>query len=282
MKCLRGGVFLQAVSDAGNEVLHVRLIVFTKSFDDAPVDRLADAVAGTGADGADLVVRDGQTVTPAQPQRIGDVAKALQANGLELGMVSTDLLVGDDLADRVIGAAADAGVRYVRPGFYKYDPHRGYRRTVDDTRRDLAGLAKVAARHGVTLALQLHHKTVHTSAALALELLRDLDDVRLYIDPGNQVKEGSEDWRMHLDLVLDRVVCIGVKNAGWYERDGTWVPEWQPLVSGGIAPWPEIMPGLRERGYDRLFSLHAHYFDDDIVGAIRRDIDLARSLFAGP
>lgn len=259
----------------------MRVLAFTKPFGRRDVGSLADAVAATGAEGADLVVRDGQTVTPDEPYRIGTVARALDARGLGLDVVTTDFLdATDERADHVLGACADAAVGLVRVGFYRYDPVRGYRAGFDDARRGLSALAELGAHHGVRVALQLHHGTVHPSAGLALPLLAGLDEVAVYADPGNQAKEGSEDWRLNLDLLGDRVACIGVKNAAWRETPQGWRCEFQPFTAGGVVPWPDIAAGLRDRDYTGMLSVHVHHEVPDVVDAVRQDIAHLRKLLS--
>lgn len=260
----------------------MRVLAFTKPFGRREVGSLADTIAATGAEGADLVVRDGQSVTPDEPDRIGALARALDARGLGLDVVTTDFLdASDRRADQILGACADAAVGLVRVGFYRYDPARGYRACFDDARRGLAELAELGAHHGVRVALQLHHGTVHPSAGLALPLLAGLDGpggVAVYADPGNQAKEGSEDWRMNLDLLGDRVACIGVKNAAWRETAQGWRCEFQPFTDGGVVPWPDIAAGLRDRDYAGMLSLHVHHEVPDVVDAVRTDIAHLRKL----
>jgi sugar phosphate isomerase/epimerase len=252
----------------------MRLIVLTKPLGTLDPAGLADALAQLGADGAELLVREGSTVDPANPAGIDAVARELSRAGLGLDLVTTDLLEADTQAERILAACGAAGVGLVRAGFYRYDPAAGYHDGVDQARRRLAGLAELAQRQNVSLALQLHHGTLHSSAALALRLTEGLSDVRFYADPGNQVKEGSEDWRLMLDLLGDRIACIGVKTATW--RGSGF--EWLPLADGGVVPWPDILPGLRKRGYTGPLSLHVHYPATDPVAVLRRDLDRLRDL----
>ncbi|WP_371543543.1 sugar phosphate isomerase/epimerase [Streptomyces sp. NBC_00554] len=264
----------------------MRVLVLTKPFGDLPPGELAEQLAEAGADGADLLVRDGQTVTPDTSWRMAETAKALHCNGLELGQVSTDLISADSESERVIGHCAEAGVSQVRVGFYRYDAELDYTAGLDRARRDLASLANLAARHGVRLVLALHHGTLHPSAAHASLLLDGREDVLVHPDPGNQAKEGGEHWRLTLDVLggLDRVGCVGVKNAVW-EPDGapgSWNCRWQPLADGGVVPWATILPGLQELGYTGPFSLHVHYPADDPLAAVRRDLGYLRGLRSGP
>ncbi|MEV0232096.1 sugar phosphate isomerase/epimerase [Nonomuraea sp. NPDC050786] len=256
----------------------MRLLAFTKPFGRIDAAPLAEAVASVGAEGADLLVREGQTVSPADPGGIAVVAAELERRGLTLDIVTTDLLDAGADAERIIAACGESGVPLVRAGFYRYDPAAGYRRQLEESRAALSRLSGLAARHGVKLALQLHHGTIHPSASLALALAGDLDEVRFYADPGNQAKEGSEAWALNADLLGERMACMGVKNAVWRSTADGWVCEWQPFADGGVVPWPEILPGLRARGYAGLLSLHVHYPAADPVAAVRKDLDHLRGL----
>jgi sugar phosphate isomerase/epimerase len=252
----------------------MRLIVLTKPLGPLDPAGLADALAHLRADGTELLVRAGSTVDPANPAGICAVARELRRNGLRLDLVTTDLLAADTQAERILAACSAAEVGAVRVGFYRYDSAVGYHEGVDRARRLLAGLVELAQRESVPLALQLHHGTLHSSAALALRLTKGMPEIRFYADPGNQVKEGSEDWRLMLDLLGDRIACVGVKTATW---SGSGF-EWRPLADGGVVPWPEILPGLRSRGYTGPLSLHVHYPVTDPMAALRRDLDRLREL----
>lgn len=254
----------------------MRVIVMTKPFEGVGLVELADRLAEVGADGADLVVRDGQAVTPADPGGIVKAGRALERAGLGLEVVTTDLVEADGPAERIFAACAEAAVRVVRTGFFRYDPEQGYARCLEVARRGLAGLAKIAAEHGVRLAVQVHHRTIHPSAAHLLRLIGDLDDVLVYADPGNQAKEGSEDWRLSFDLIGERVACVGVKNAAWHHGPEGWACYWVPLA-GGVVAWPKIITGLRERGYPGPLSLHLFYPTDDLPTALHTDLTHLRA-----
>jgi len=253
----------------------IPLLVMTKPFGALSPGRLAETLATLGADGAELVVRDGQTVTPAGPARLREVAAELTRHGLRLGVVTTDLVEADDTADAILGGCAELGVPLVRLGWWRYDAAEGYHHIQDRARRDLAALAGLGRRHGVRLALQLHHGTIHPSAAHALRLTEELD---VYLDPGNQAMEGSEQLPMSLELLGDRVACVGVKNVAWRDTG----PEWQPLADGGVVDWPTTLRSLRAHGYTGPLALHAHYPMTDPVAAVGRDLAYLREVISLP
>jgi sugar phosphate isomerase/epimerase len=247
----------------------MRILVFTKPFGAIGIPELAAGLATLrklGALGVDLVVRDGQAVTPSSVERLGPLRNTLARNDITLDVATTDLLAADAEADRVLGACAAEGIGLVRAGFYRYDPTLGYRRCLAEARPRLAGLAELAAGHGVRLAVQLHHGTIHPSAAHVSPLVDGLD-VAVYADPGNQVKEGGEDWRLCLDLLGDRLSCVGVKNAAWHGSTVGWTP-----LADGVVDWSARLAELRARSYDGPLSLHVHYPTNDVVGTLRSEL----------
>src|SRR5262249_20793728 len=150
--------------------------------------------------------------------------------------------------------------------YFRSDPATAYAVAFAAARRALDGLASLAMRSGVTLALQLHGRTIHASGAQAAALLRDHDPRHLaaYPDPGNQAtQDGREDWRFTLEILRPWLACVGVKNGGWFPAGRNpagqrqWHAEWLGLADG-MVPWDEILPHLRQQGFAGVLTLHSH------------------------
>jgi len=254
------------------------------------VDEIADRTAALGFEGVDLLVRKGHAVDPERPEGVTAASRAFAQRRLTLKMVTTDLVDPDPGAGRLLEACAAAGARLVRIGFYHYTPELGYTRCLEDARRRLAGLAALAERSGLKLLVQLHHGTIHSSGALTAALLRGLESgVGTYLDPGNQVKEGWEDWRLTLDLIGEGLACVGVKNAGWVPAGNgeagqrVWQARWVP-VREGLAPWPDILGHLARSRYRGLLSFHAPYEGQlaQVLAQAADDLAFARGLLGAP
>ena len=108
--------------------------------------------------------------------------------------------------------------------------------------------------------------------------------IGVILDPANLVIEGAMDLRMALDMLGERVDFVHVKNIRW-ERTaaGRWRWRFDELADGQ-CDWAEVIPILREAGYDGWLSLenlwrvpvrHTGYVDEDIADASLppRDID---------
>jgi sugar phosphate isomerase/epimerase len=244
------------------------IVMFTKLFKGRSLDAVAADLAALEFDGVDLLIRPGHQLEPAAPDAIGPAVRLLAAAGLAVPMATTDVVDPDDsVSARVLGACADSGIRLVRLGYFRSDPATPYAAAFDAARRALDGLTRLAARSGVTLALQLHGRTIHASGAQAAALLRDHDPRHLaaYPDPGNQAtQDGREDWRFTFEILRPWLACVGVKNGGWFPAGRNqagqrqWRAEWLGIADG-MVPWDDILPHLRQQGFAGVLSLHSHY-----------------------
>lgn len=268
-------------------------VLFTKLFGDRPVAQIGTAAAELGFDGVDLLVRPGFAVVPEDPAAIGTAVAHLTRAGLAVPAATTDLT---DPAlfpvEPVLGACAEAGIGLVRLGYWHYDATVPYRDLFDQARRQLDVLELAAQRFGITLTLQLHGGTIHSSGALAARLLegRHPDQVGAYVDPGNQaVQDGYEGWRLTFDLLAPWLRCVGVKNGGWAPAgvhpsgQRLWASDWLG-VPDGCVPWHEIMAHLAGTGYDGPLSFHGHYELPiaQVLDQTRTDLRFLRRLVRGP
>ena len=240
----------------------MQTVLFTKLFRGRSLAEIADAASELGFDGIDLLIRPGHQAEPDDPDSIHEAVRHLRQAGLAVPMATTDLTdPTDGRADRVLSACAETGIGLIRLGYWKYDPQRGYAACFDAARRDLDGLARLAEKHGVLLAVQLHGGTIHGSGAQAAALLAGHDPALIgsYPDPGNQsVQDGREDWRFTFDVLAPWLCCVGVKNGGWFPAELSeagqrhWRSDWMG-VPDGMVPWDEIATYLKETGYGAFF-----------------------------
>jgi sugar phosphate isomerase/epimerase len=246
----------------------MQAVLFTKLFRGQRLGDVAAAASGLGFDGIDLLIRPGHQVEPGAPERIGDAVRLLEAGGLAVPMATTDLTdPAEAPTERLLAACAEAGIGLVRLGYWKYDANRGYAASLDEARRHLDELERLAERAGVRLAVQLHGGTIHGSGAQTVALLADHDPASLgaYPDPGNQVvQDGREDWRFTFDVLRPWLCCVGVKNGGWFPAELApsggrgWRSDWLGLPDG-MVPWDDILAHLVGSGYAGPLSFHSHY-----------------------
>jgi sugar phosphate isomerase/epimerase len=159
--------------------------------------------------------------------------------------------------ERHMQAAVAVGARSLRIGAGQYDKKGApYPEQVAAARAQYAEVARLAAHHGVRALVETHMGQLAPTVSTALRILDGLDPAHVGImwDPGNQVTEGREDYRMALEMAGEYLGDVHVKNAVYEpvgEADGgiVWRTRQAP-VHRGIAHWPEIMAVLKEIGYD--------------------------------
>jgi sugar phosphate isomerase/epimerase len=200
--------------------------------------------------------------------------------GLEFSGIGAYVKVGDrpDVL-RVLSATATLGagrVRLTMPAL----GDESYPVLFERTRADLQWAAARAAAHQVKILIELHHRTVVSSASSAVRLVDGLDPdhVGVIHDVGNLVIEGHEDFLAGLQMLGDHLAHVHVKNVVWQSGgtgpDGsvTWRADWSPLRSGQ-ADLPAYFRALSTVGYDGWVT--AEDFSIDLPLAERTRDNLA-------
>jgi sugar phosphate isomerase/epimerase len=249
----------------------MKFSVFTASTPDWTPAEAARNLAEQGWDGVEWRITD---QAPADPpgfwagnratwaltgleENLPEIKRITQGAGLEFSGLGAYVKV-DDRPDvvRVLAATAALGAGRVRLTM----PVLGddtYPALFERARADLEWAADRAAAHGVKILIELHHRTIVSSASAAVRLVTGLDPAHVGVihDVGNLVIEGHEDFRAALEMLGDHLAHVHVKNVAW-QTDGTrpdgsvaWRADWSPLRSGQ-ADLPAYFRALSAVGYD--------------------------------
>ncbi len=206
-------------------------------------------------------------------ERIPEMQAAVKATGVEICALAPYCGATEpEKFEPLAAAAARLKVPLVRVMAPWYEGKAAFERLFGAARKGLAEVARIARRHGVRAALEIHHGGLAASPSGARRLVDGLDpkDIGITLDPGNMVFEGAEDWRMACELLGPYLAHIHVKNAKWELREkpaaGPWV--WQAswcYLNEGVANWKELMAALRHVKYDGWLSL------EDLTGRPGRE-----------
>lgn len=228
---------------------------------------LADAVKGVGFDGVDLTVRPGGHVAPERA-RI-DLPRALDAirgRGIDVPMITTGLLSAEEPTARaILETAGKHGVRYFKPGYYRY-ALSDVRAEVAAVGRALAGLAQLGETCGVELGFHNHEGNVGASL---WDIAPEIDKLPAkwagyYFDARHAVVEGGRiGWKAATRLVAPRLKMIAVKDVFWEKGDRGWRLRDCPLGQG-MVDWMWYSKALADAGFHGPVSFHFEY---DIEGA---------------
>jgi sugar phosphate isomerase/epimerase len=270
----------------------VRFSVATISLPDHDLDSAASAIAAAGFAGVEWRVepRTGSITDPVPahpflvdhassiPLNAGAAAEATALTrraGLELvGLGAYIELDDDETLETVFAMARAAGAPRVRlqaprPGRTGLSYSALFTRFVSFFERVQAE----AERSGVRALLEIHHRTICPSAALAHRVLERFDPrtVGAIYDVGNLVWEGFVPHTLALDQLGPYLGHVHVKNAAAVRRSGGgWEYIWTPLEDG-LVDVPGFLALLRDSGYDGWVSIEELSLDRSPGEALRHN-----------
>lgn len=250
----------------------MKFSVFTASTPDWEPEQAAQLLATQGWDGIEWRVTDqADADTPGfwagnraswplagLEASLAEIARITAAAGLEFSGIGGYARCDDhDNVERMLAATAELGadqVRVTMPTLGSGD----YRELFAGARSDLEWVSSRAAAHGVKALVELHHRTITSSASAAIRLVDGLDPqtVGVIHDLGNLVIEGHEDFLAAFQMLGPYLAHVHVKNVLWrasaeegFDGSVLWHEEWAPLRAGQ-ADIEGYFEALADHGYD--------------------------------
>jgi sugar phosphate isomerase/epimerase len=250
----------------------MKFSVFTASTPDWEPEQAAQLLAAQGWDGIEWRITDQAEALPpgfwagnrsswpltGLEASVPEIARITAAAGLEFSGIGGYARCDDhDNVERMLAATAALGARQVRvtmPPLGSGD----YRALFAGARTDLEWVATRAAEHGVKALVELHHRTITSSASAAIRLVDGLDPAAVGVihDLGNLVIEGHEDFLAAFQMLGPYLAHVHVKNALWRasvdegsDSSVTWQNEWASLRDGQ-ADVEAYFTALADHGYD--------------------------------
>lgn len=248
----------------------MKMLYYSKFDHELSVEELGEKVRKMGFDGIDLTVRPGH---PVNPENVGEALPRAQriwnSQGIEVTVVATnfDFLNPEaPEAKRLYAAQSEAGVKWVKIGYWKYKRGQDYWEEVDKIRRVLEGFEKLGRKYGVKTCYHTHSGSLYGSnCADLMHLIKGFDPnyIGAFIDTGHLILDG-EDYGIGLAMVKDYLSLVALKDAVYMkgEQDGEFVdrPEFVKL-GGGLVPWKKFFTLLLDTGYNGPLSIHDEYFE---------------------
>jgi sugar phosphate isomerase/epimerase len=242
-----------------------KVAIFSKHLQFLQGDALARAAAEIGYDAVDITVRSGGHVVPDKVrQNLPALVKIIRAQGLEVPMITTDIVDADTpFAEDMVSTAAELGIRHYRFGGFKYTGEP-YPRQLAAFRPRLAKLAALNARYR---ACAMYH--THSGAGVVGASIWDLHAIMQDIDPAQvgvnfdiahaTIEGGLGGWINSLKITGPYLRGIAVKDFGWAKDDkGTWQPQWRPLGEGMVHV-AEFLAMVKAAGFSGPLQQHFEY-----------------------
>lgn len=250
----------------------MKFSVFTASTPDWAPEQAAQLLAEQGWDGIEWRVTDqadadipgfwaGNRASwplTGLEASLPEIARITATAGLEFSGIGGYARCDDhDNVERMLAATAALGAGQVRVTM----PMLGdgdYRELFAGARGDLEWVSSRAAVHGVKALVELHHRTIASSASAAIRLIDGLDPqaVGVIHDLGNLVIEGHEDFLAAFQILGPYLAHVHVKNVLWrasteagFDGSVLWHEEWASLRAGQ-ADVEGYLTALANHGYD--------------------------------
>jgi sugar phosphate isomerase/epimerase len=255
-----GGAMLVGVggSNGGSPIC-----LFSKHLPELNWSDLGRAVKDTGFDGVDLTVRTGGHVLPDRATTdLPRAVDAIRTQGVAVPMITTELTsASSPLARPLLTAAAKAGVRFFKTGYWRYSNDPDVRAQATAAGEALVDLAALARDCGIELGF--HNHAGYIGGALwDIAPAMDRIDARwagYYFDPRHAVAEGGGGaWKTASRLVAPRLKMLAVKDCLWTKTAKGWQIDNCPL-GDGLVDWSFVASTLRDARFAGPISLHLEY-----------------------
>jgi sugar phosphate isomerase/epimerase len=268
-------------------------MVFSKYLAGEPLDVVGRRLVAAGIGAIDLTVRPGGIVEPARAaDELPQAIEALRRGGCRVGMITTGICSVED-GETVLRTAAQCGITHYKLGYWPYREFGTLAKLRAEVIARLKPLAALGAELKITAGFHNHSDTFFGGQLADVAHVLDAVDsplVGAYLDPCHAVIEGgSRGWQMGLELIIDRVVMLAVKDFRWLDNKSAYAGGRRhsvvvtPLASGN-TPWPAVIKILKARRFDGPISLHSEYRTDhsepwcetpaDLVEQTARDLQV--------
>ena len=242
-----------------------KVAIFSKHLQFLQGEALARGAAEIGFDAIDITVRNGGHIAPDKVrQTLPALVKIIRAQGLEVSMITTDIVDADTpFAEDMVATAADLGILHYRFGGFKYtaDP---YPRQLAAFRPRLARLAVLNAKYH---SCAMYH--THSGAGLVGASIWDLHTIMQGIDPAQvgvnfdiahaTIESGLGGWINSLKITGPYLRGIAVKDFAWAkDAKGSWQPQWRPLGEGMVHV-AEFLQMVKAAGFHGPLQQHFEY-----------------------
>jgi L-ribulose-5-phosphate 3-epimerase len=252
------------------------LCMFSKYLQKLEYVDIGPIIKQLGFEGCDLTVRPGGHVEPDKVQV--DMLRAIESlrgDGVEVGMITTEITSHEPFASRAILAIAGrSGVQYFKPGSWPYSATDSIEQRLGIVRQQMAGVVMLGRAYGI--AAGFHNEAGdHVGEATwdTWAILNGLEPrwAGYYFDPCHATAEGGvAGWNIALRLAMPRLKMLAVQDFYWEKSGGKWQMRMCPLGQG-MVDWPKVFSMLAAAKFTGPISLHCEYTPPDLLEAIARD-----------
>ena len=239
------------------------LCLFSKAVPQLSWRELAQAAKQAGFGGIDLTVRSGGHVLPARAATdLPKAVAAIRAEGLEVPMITTELVRADDpTAHPILQTARQLSIPFVKPGYYHYKLVNVLKE-LEGAGRQFRGLVELATKYELQLGYHNHAHYIGAPIWDMAQVIEPLDPrwCGFYFDLGHCTTDGCESgWETATNLVIPRLKMVAVKDFVWKKLPSRRLEAQTCRMGQGMVPWSEFLHILGQSNFHGPISLHQEY-----------------------
>jgi sugar phosphate isomerase/epimerase len=272
------GLSAAGISLAGarmaNSILNSKVVkrpicAFTKCLQFLNFDEMGEVLARLGFDGADMPVRPGGQVEPADVKTgLPHAVKTLRKYGMEIPMIVTAITdPADPISITTLQAAADSGIKYYRLGWLKYEATKSIQQNLDDHRKTIEKLAELNEKLGIHGDYQNHSgASVGSPVWDIYELMKNVNPKHMGVqyDIRHAIVEGAYSWKLGMQRIAPWITTIDIKDFVWAKNEkNVWRHSNVPLGEG-MVNFDEFLKEYARLKVEAPISIHYEY---DLGGA---------------
>lgn len=236
---------------------------FTKPLDGYELEFMTESLAMAGIDGYDLAVRPKGRV---EPEKVSDDLPMV----LEMGRkykLHTEMMVSaitdahGKNTEPTLRAAAQAGIKHYRLGYYDYDFKKGVPESLNSIKKKLSDLAELNTKIGIQGGYQNHSGTrVGAPMWDVWELLKELpvEYVSSQFDVRHAVTEANASWVIALRLLSKSIGSLAIKDFSW-KVSGNKAKVVSTPLGKGIVDFDPFFQTIKELNIVAPITLHIEY-----------------------
>lgn len=244
------------------------ICVFTKCLQYLTYEQLAQTLAETGYNGADLSVRAGGHVAPEKVKTdLPRLVKTLRKAGISTPMMVTTITdAKDKYTKQILATAADLGIQHYRMGYMNYDKTKTIPQNIDIQKKAFEQLEKINRKYGIQGSYQ-NHSGIRIGGPVwdLYLLLKNIDPQYMGVqyDIRHAICEGGQSWTLGMELLAPWIKSCPIKDFFWKKTENSWKIQDVPLGKGMV----DFDTFLRKYSVLKLsapFTIHLEY---DLGGA---------------
>ena len=205
-------------------------------------------------------------------------AAAIRGEGMEVSMITTELLSADDpTADPILSTAAKLSIPVIKPGYYHYK-FVDVRKELEEAGNQFRSLVNLAHQRGVQVGFHNHSGYIGEALWDIAHVMDTLDPkaAGYYFDLAHATVEGGlGGWRVSSNLTMPRLKMISAKDFYWDKGGPTGWHLRTCTFGEGMCRWKEYLKAVAASNFQGLISYQLEYqiegVSDDQGRALSRD-----------